>query len=448
MLTLGIHTHLDHPRIRYTLDFLRQHPLTQQADVQIFLNNAPLTNDLNISYGTTTESVDFVIPAQGVFFVEKIAGGPFYANRYTSPAETVYSVETRPSPSNRPLLMDRVFQFDLLETIFFHVSRYEEVFAGENGKQDSGWLEESRHLLIRTDLQQIPIVDRLIATFLELIVGRAISIPTSYDLTHDVDFLYRYPSFRSVLKSMAGTIYRRESLSHLRLHPQTYLKVRKGQQSDPYDCFEWLLSAASGWQQKTLYLMAGGETAHDNHYRIEDPKVRALISLAENRGYTLGFHPSYNAGFKPTLFKREKLKLEEILGRPVTHSRQHWLRWNWSVTPYLIDQFKISEDASLGYRQHLGFRAGTGFPYHLYDFRSETPFEWWERPLALMESAALHEARSAGTHPINLLQSFLDRNPANTHISVNFHNSNFDPTLSAGKALATFYQNKILMLAG
>ena len=123
-----------------------------------------------------------------------------------------------------------------------------------------------------------------------------------------------------------------------------------------------------------------------------------------------------------------------------------WLRFNWQITPKVLGKMGIAEEASIGYQHHLGFRCGTGFPYAMYDFRSEKAFNWLERPLILMESAAIHEAKKTGTPIDSLLQQFLDENLINTHISINFHNSNFDPELTSGRQLKLFYQNLILNL--
>ena len=190
--------------------------------------------------------------------------------------------------------------------------------------------------------------------------------------------------------------------------------------------------------------MAGGETRFDNFYEIEHPKVSDIIGKAKKAGYDVGIHPSYNAAFKPDLFAQEKDRLERVTGHSIHRNRQHWLRFNWEITPYFYEKYRITEDASLGYRRRLGFRCGTGFPYHLYDFKREKAFKWVECPMVFMESSAIHEARREGVLLLDLMNSFLEDNAYNTHISFNFHNSNFDPTTTHGPVLKKFYFNRIL----
>lgn len=448
MHKLGFHTTITSPRLRYTLDFLGGHPLVQGAGIQIELNNAPADNEWNIVYQEASGVADpnYTVPAQRLFFTGRQVPDRLVVNVYEFRGNPVYSVSETAVPSETPLIRDRGFTFDLLETVFFHISRFEEIFAPADRLGDSGWLDEREHLLVRHQVQQVPVVDQLVATLLHVLQGKPVRYNTTYDLSHDIDFLHRYPNFTALLRALGGTLYRRERLSNLITHWRTYRHIITGKKNDPYHCFDWLFSPSDHWQTKRLYLMAGGETPFDNHYQLNDPTIGEMITIARERGYEIGLHPSYNAGFKLSLFANEKERLEEVLEQSVVCSRQHWLRWSWLTTPYILTQLGIREDATLGYRRHLGFRAGTGFPYHLYDFQSEQPFPWRERPLVLMDSAGLHEARTREVDPIELMNTFLESLNVHTHVSINFHNSNFGFLQSQGEGLARFYREGMLHL--
>lgn len=448
MQKLGIHYRNDDPRIRYTLDFLRLHPLIEGMDLRIYTNNDPKENDLNIYYGNEEKDTgfDFLIPAQQCFFRTAPTQRNYFANEYDYEGKSLYSVEVKTHAHALPLIVDHHFQFDLLETIFFHISRYEEVFATPDANDESGWLREDRHFLVINQLEKQAVVDQLVAGFLGAVTRRSVTVPTTYDLSHDIDFLFRYPTPLAFLRAVGGSVYRRSGFSAVNRHWESYRSIVQKQGKDPYDCFDWLLSRDSAWTQKTVYLMAGGETSYDNHYQLEHPKIRSLIEAAEGLGYDIGLHPSYNAGLKPTLFQKEKEGLERVRSRAIIRSRQHWLRFNWQETPDILSLAEIEEDASMGYRHRLGFRCGTGFPYRLYDFKTACPFPWQERPLAFMESAALHEAQNKKQDLVVLMSEFLQQNHHHTHLSINFHNSNFDPSLPHGQQLADFYRAGILPL--
>ena len=74
----------------------------------------------------------------------------------------------------------------------------------------SNILKEDYHFLVRNQLEKQPVVDRLVDSFLAVTSGEAINQPSTYDLTHDIDFLFRYPSALSFFRALAGTLYRSE----------------------------------------------------------------------------------------------------------------------------------------------------------------------------------------------------------------------------------------------
>lgn len=449
MKRIGIHTSGSPPRMRYTVAFLNEHPLCLASDVRFALNSTPADNDLNIIYGssTATEQPDLIIPAQQIFFASNHpALSTPKMNAYEYRGQAYYSVEIMECPAPQPAVLDGVFQFDLFEAIFYHISRYEEVFAVPDQIGPAGWLQEDLHLLVKEQLEKQPQVDRLTACLLELVTERKPQLPTRYDLSHDIDLLYRYPDGYALVRALGGALYRREGLTTMYRHVQRYMAMQVGKALDPYNCFEWLFSTDSGWTQKRLYLMTGGETTYDNHYAIKDPFLDRIVRLARSRGYELGLHPSYNAGMQSVLFQSELNRLRQFAGEAIHKSRQHWLRFDWQITPAILTKHHIHEDASMGYGKRLGFRCGTGFPYQMYDFSKERAYGWRESPLACMESAAIHEAGSTGKDIVVLLKDFFQANAWNTHLSINFHNSNFDPALAVGRQLTDFYIDFLLPL--
>ena len=325
MLRIVIHSELDHPRLVYTIAYLDQHPLSKTYGLRFILNEPLKRGDLHIIYGCTDAVPDFnfQIPLEAFFFQSSDQQASYFPGEYHIENEIVYSIERSEQTNASSLIIGKRFQFDLFNTIFFHISRFEEHFAPEKAHNSSGWLDEEHHFLVQYSLEKEPVADQLIAAFLQIISGQKIKLSTTYDLSHDIDFLLRFPNHYSLLRALAGKVRRLESISSIKDLIKRYQKIKFGKLQDPYDCFDWLLSTEDHWSKKQLYLMAGGETSFDNHYSIDDPLINKLISLAQKRNYFIGLHPSYNAGFKADLFRDEKAKLEQQLGRTVRYSRQH-----------------------------------------------------------------------------------------------------------------------------
>ncbi len=436
-------------RLEYVLSFIQHHPLNPRPDMPWRLNENYAPGDLVIGYGDALPEASFAycIPMQKVFFEKEAFLEHHYIitpnSYFTSDNQRIYSVETQ-LKQEQPLLKDRTFQFDLFETIFFHLSRYEEVTAFEADHNECGWLAEEKQLLVRNHLEKRPVVDELIRSFFEILFNTKIDRPCTYDLSHDIDVIYRFRPFYKFLRSIAATLYYRRGTDQLKKSFSHYLKMKSGAAADPYDSFDWLFRPEKDFAPRRLYLMSGGNTRYDNYYQVDSFQVTVIIQKARAKGYQVGLHPSFNAGLFAGMFAEEKRKLESVLKETVKYSRQHWLRFNWAVTPAIITQNQLLEDASIGFNDRLGFRCGTGFPYHLYDFGEEAPYPWRERPFALMESSAIHESRHTGKTVTEVLTQLLATNQRNTHLSLNFHNSNFDPTLETGRELEAFYRGFII----
>ena len=427
---------------------MENHPLNPFPERKFIANEGNLPA-ASIAYGILNEKADFYIPAQQLFFDSKrvVDVQDIDANQYQYAASTIYSVEER-SKQPADLLINTHFQFDIFETIFFHISRYEEVHCNESDNNDCGWLQEEKQFLIRHQLEKLPVVDQLVVAFFEVIFQTKIQQATTFDLSHDLDMLYRFKPFYKFIRSLGATILLRRDIDQIRRSIKHYWSMLSGQMNDPYDTYHWLFRKEDVFTSKRLFLMAGGNSKYDNHYRIESKSIKTIIELAQDKVYEIGLHPSYNAGFNNEMYTQEKRKLEGILNHSVKHNRQHWLRWNWKITPYILSHNQIEIDATMGFNGRLGFRCGTGFAFHLYDFTEEVAFPWREQPFSLMESSAIHESRDTGKDIMAIMHAFLEINKDNTHISVNFHNSNFDPTLQVGRALSHFYESFVRQLTG
>ena len=422
------------PRLAYTLDFINQHPLIKG---QVFFSFEEHGADIPINYSSQGD-INLQIPRQGLLFIDAEVSS-YHCNAYTHENETYYSVEAQRRPKQKAV-SDKQLAFDVFESIFYHISRYEEVKADPSQNYQAGWLNEEEHVLVKYGLEKEPIVDRLIVLLKSYLLNKKEEgSKSTYALSHDIDILYRFKPWYKIPRSILAIVYHRRGLIHLIKTKWHILLMLLGIHKDPYDTFHFLLDKEGPYTQKRLYLMSGGETRHDNLYSIHDRKVERIIQDATFKGYTIGLHPSIHASFKAELRNKELSLLSKVARKEVVLSRQHWLMWYWDKTPALLDHSQIVEDSSMGYSKRLGFRCGTGFPYHLYDFNKEAAYAWKERPLAFMDSALIHESRRLKQTPTEICAYFFKANAAGTHIEMNWHNSNFDPTTKYGQELRTIY---------
>ncbi|MFA4864493.1 MAG: polysaccharide deacetylase family protein, partial [Bacteroidales bacterium] len=107
----------------------------------------------------------------------------------------------------------------------------------------------------------------------------------------------------------------------------------------------------------------------------------------------MGLHPSYQSFIRPEIFKKEKLRLEEIVQKPVITSRFHFLRLKFPQSYRDLAAAGIREDFSMGYSSLNGFRASTCTPFYFYDLEREERSNLRIHPFIFMDSAMIDHLR-------------------------------------------------------
>lgn len=428
-------------RLDYVLNYIFSHPLGQNQYSWSY--SSKTNNDIRIYYDSNQNHKNgYSIFAQKIFFdPKKIVYNPI-CTKYTISSAPCYGIGSMINDQ----LNSYTFPFDIFESIFFHISRYEEYFSPKEKNDHYGWLEEKEHLLVKNDIHKLPQADILIKIFFEKFYSNKIKLRTTYAISHDIDILYRFKPISRLIKSLGGIIYHGRGIKHFSKSAIQYFKMATRVSKDPYDCFDSLIHTDDHWTEKIIFFIAGGKTKYEGFYSINHPYIKKIISLAKRRSYQIGIHPSYNAAKNPKSFIIEKTALESITNHEIVYNRQHWLRFDWDITPYYLESSKVKMDSSMGYTRHLGFRCGTGFPYKMYDFKNERPFSWIEYPLSFMESSAIHEAKFSKLSLYEVMNEFILLNDKNTSIMFNFHNSTFDTTTDTGKSVKRFYTEKLTNL--
>ena len=414
-------------RFRYVVDFLNRHPLCPDGWRLCFPEEGREPGG-EIFYGSSQEPGNgaWHIPAQKLLFAGgTVRSAELHAQGYACNEGSVFSVESKPGAGQAGFLIrEQRFGFDLFETLFFHLSRYEEFHA--TGAEHDRWdrMKSGLQFLVREGLHRQPVVDRLAAAFWEALGARPTKHPSRIALTHDIDILLKFPTFLKFGRAVARQLLFGRP-DRIGLLFRQWRQMRQGLARDPYDTFDRFFSGKS-FDSKMVYFLAGGITRYDRYCQIGHPYFRTVIDMARNSGYGIGLHPSYAACCDLQLFEQEKRRLEGITGETAINSRQHFLHFSFHHTPAILEASGIREDSTLGYRDRIGFRCGTGFPYRFYDLMQDRPAAFREAPMVIMDSAVLMEARQSGEDPETLLRSFMDDNASGTCITINFHNSSFD----------------------
>ena len=196
----------------------------------------------------------------------------------------------------------------------------------------------------------IPVLDeysRLVTKLLEQALPEQ-HISRVY-LTHDVDSLESYRHLRGFF----GAIKRG--------HLHDALKALHNIENDPAFTFHWLHAQdkrVTGCEEIYFLKAAAGKGLDYPQYKLGGNDFNVLLRLLENEDASIGLHGSYYATADKS-YKEEKKHLEDFLPQPVKYHRNHYLRINAVADLLALANAGITDDFSLGWADHIGFRFGT-----------------------------------------------------------------------------------------
>ena len=312
--------------------------------------------------------------------------------------------------------------FDLLSALFFLLSRYEEYYSYNPDKH--GRYPAVNSILYKKGWLTRPLADEWVAAFRgQLQAASGIHIDTTpfvFLPTYDIDMAYSH-IYKGVGRIVGA--YMRALVKGDVKQISERTQVLKKKQKDPYDSFRWLRQLHKEYDCKPLYFVLSSfkTTAFDKNIHPEHPAmVRVIKNLV--RESTIGIHPSYFSERGGALGKEKKV-LEQVSGRSINISRQHYIKLKMPQTYRLLLENGITEDYSMGYGSHLGFRAGTGNSFLWYDVEKDaiTPLRIF--PFCFMDTTAHYEAKLSATEAFEKLEAMSKKlhNTGSTMITV-FHN--------------------------
>ena len=196
-------------------------------------------------------------------------------------------------------------------------------------------------------------------------------------LTHDIDVVC-FSGFRlpyQVAVSLRGRRLRR-SLA-IALH-------RLSKKINPIWNFEQIMNLERKYDAKSrFYFLALERGEQDFNFRLEDLKgeMRNII----DSGWEVGLHGGHQAYNNLDVIKREKERLERIVGREVVGYRNHYLRFEVPTTWELLKEAGFKYDATFGYADCVGFRNGMCHPFKPFNLNTNEYIDILEIPLAIMD---------------------------------------------------------------
>ena len=283
-------------------------------------------------------------------------------------------------------IKDSILPFDIFSASFYLVSRYEEYLPHIKDKYERFDAKES--LAFNNNFLHRPLINLWIEELKNIFKMKfpSLEFPQnkfSYQSTIDVDNAYYFLE-KGFVRTVASFIK-----SALNLDKDA-IKERKnillGKLSDPYDTFEYHMSINEKYNVDVVYffLLANYGT-NDKNCSVNSRKFQLLIKHLSDHA-KIGIHPSYASNKSFDILTMEKNRLENILKKEVTLSRQHFLKLDIPKTYRNLLELSITDDYTMGYASHLGFRASICTPFYFYDIEVESSTNLKVHPFSVMDA--------------------------------------------------------------
>lgn len=275
--------------------------------------------------------------------------------------------------------------FDPFAAAFYMVSRYEEYHREKKDKYGRFMVTES--IAWQGKFLDTPVVHHWTGLLESLLLKRFPNLPVRHPEyrfipTIDIDhaFAYRGRKLTRNLGSIGRSLIKAD-FNEIILR----IKVLMGLSKDPYDNYDYICQIHKEYGLSPLFFILFADYGgNDNQINLENKEFHKLISGLDQVG-TVGIHPSLSSNKHAEKLAAECQGLSEILGRDVKISRQHFLKVSFPKTYRNLILAGITDDYSMGYASHPGFRAGLAIPFFFFDLSKNEPTTLRIHPVAIMD---------------------------------------------------------------
>ncbi|MBU4486539.1 MAG: hypothetical protein KKD38_06380 [Candidatus Delongbacteria bacterium] len=318
--------------------------------------------------------------------------------------------------------------FDIMASIFFMVSRWEEVVTKE--RDDHGRFSGNLSLAVNNKFIKRPVVDEYI-TLIKKLIGKLDPCVTFKQhkpevlITSDIDSFAKFNSGKT-LKMFAGHLLKRFSPALFFTDLFQLTGKRIFGKKDPYDTFDRIFNIAEKFKTKPIFFILSAPEGpyNDGWFAAATYERTRIFKSLSDKGAALGLHYGYFSLLNRDNIRSEKFELEKKYGIPIKKGRAHFLQFDVMNSFDILKQSGISEDFTLGYSRHAGFRCGTGRAFKPWDFNRKCAHEIIERPLIVMDTTLFGHNKMSKTQIKAELKYYLDISKKyNTDLTILIHNS-------------------------
>ncbi len=362
---LLIYTHKITPRLTYAFKHLCKRILGLEVRFTSKIEDFIAHDSLKMSYTKQPLSNELHIRCHTLLFEQGLTD----LDINVQPWDTTIGFFPTGERSNLP--------FDIFAASFYLLSRYEEYMPHVSDLYNRFLATES--LAYEHQFLEQPVVDIWAYKLKSVLKIRFpdFEFPKrSYNVQPiiDVPIAYQY-KHKGLLRTIGGTINDLVKFQFKDIY--TRFSVLLGLQHDPYDTFKWLINRQKTYKNKFLVLfLIGDYSTFDKNINTNKTQFVSLIKWVADY-CNVGLKVSYLALDNASILKKEKLKIETITNRNLNTVRHSFSKLNLPLSYRNLIDLEIHQDFTMGYVNHVGFRASTCTPFQFYDldYEIQTPLQ-------------------------------------------------------------------------
>lgn len=297
--------------------------------------------------------------------------------------------------------------FDIFSAVFYCLSRYEEYVV--KARDQHGRFSAANALMNNGGKLGEPLVDVWIAHLKQRLIQHC-GIPDtafkknifSIQPTLDIDSVFAYKG-RPGFRQLAGFL--KSAITFNGYEFGKRWQVLNGGTKDPNDNFDRHLELLDRYGLKAVYFFQTGPYGrYDKNISPLHPHFRKIVQQIADKGHAIGLHPSYASNSNAQQIAAEKNILEHITGRPVTASRQHFLKFDLPDTFEALCSIGITDEYSMGYSDTPGFRASTAHAFKWFNLNKNEATGLRIHPFSAMDVSYKQHGVMSSEEAINAIR--------------------------------------------
>ena len=281
-----------------------------------------------------------------------------------------------------------LIDFDLFSAVFHLVTEYERLdipVLDKHGRYREGFYET-----MRSHNYKLPLVD-IYAEYLWKRLTEKFPVlkprpekKFTYEFTIDVDQPWAFLNkgiygYLGLLKDKI--LGNTENIENRKIAIST--------NKDPFDSFDELFELLPP-ENTIFFFLLNGKSYFDSHFTSRNKKYRELIRKVDSRGYKIGLHPSYFSYLEPEIMESQRKSLEKIINKPVTITRQHFLKYYLPDTYEYLEEAGLKDDYTSCMISDSGFRNFICRPFPFFNMHRNTISPITIHPTMAMDTSFLN----------------------------------------------------------